>query len=28
MTESTIEEYIDNENYWKIAFAYDDIDYH
>jgi len=28
MTESVFEEYIENENCWKIAFAYDDTDYH
>ena len=28
MTESIFEEYIENKDCWKIAFAYDDTDYH
>lgn len=28
MIDSTYEEYVDDENCWKIAFAYGDADYH
>jgi len=28
MTESTYEEYVENDNCWKIAFVYGNDDYH